>query len=114
MAYQITNSVRSGSVIRVVDDTLTVNLANLSASTSETVNEAHIRGVAWTTNSAITITRNSQVLLNLYLNGTMNFDDYAHLITANATSDIVINCTYGTVILDIAKVATYSPALEGM
>lgn len=114
MAYQITNSVRSGSIIRVVNDTLTVNIANLSASASETVTETHIRGVTWSTNSSITITRNSEIVLNLYYNGTMNFDDYAHLITSNATSDIVIACSAGTIVLDVVKVATYSPALEGM
>lgn len=114
MAYQITNSVRSGSIIRVVNDTVTVNIANLSASASETISEAHIRGVTWSSNSSITVTRNSEVILNLYYNGTMNFDDYAHLITANATSDIVIACPTGTIVMDVAKVATYSPVLEGM
>jgi predicted transcriptional regulator YheO len=114
MAYEITNSVRSGSIIRVVNQSLTVNVANLSATSSETVTDSHIRNVIWSTNTAITVTRNEEIVLNLYGNGTFNLDDYAHLIAANSSSDIVINCPSGTIILDLAKVATYSPSLEGM
>jgi hypothetical protein len=114
MAYQITNSVRSGSIIRVVNDTVTVNLANLSATSSETVFEAHIRGVLWTANTPVTIARSGETLLNLHGSGVFNLDDYAYTISSNASSDIVITCTSGTLILDVSKVASYSPSLEGM
>jgi hypothetical protein len=117
MAKDITNSLRSASIIRVVGaSSETVELANLSSNVSlETVNSASIKRVMWTTNGSITITRNSEVIAQLYNSGDMRFSDYGHAIANNSTQPIVITvASGGTVLLEVTKDTTYSPALEGI
>lgn len=116
MAYKITNSLRSPSIIRVVDGSATVNIANLSSNVSlETVNSASIKRAMWSTNGVITIVRNSEPILTLHGSGDMRFSDSGHSITSNNTSDIVITIsTSGTVILEVTKDTTYTTPLEGM
>ena len=54
MAFEITNTNRSSSIIRVNDaGTTTVYLANLSSGANETITSANIRKVAWSTNGSI-------------------------------------------------------------
>jgi hypothetical protein len=116
MSSEITNSLRSSSVIRVTDaGSLTVQLANLSASASETVIAASIRKVIWSTNGNISIVRNSNNILTLHNSGVMSFTELGHSMANNSTSPIVITITTGgTVFLEVTKDSTYSPALTGM
>jgi hypothetical protein len=116
MPYEITNSVRSSSIIRVEGaGTTNVSLANLSTSAAETVNSANIKRVTWSTNGSISITRNSVPLLTLFGNGEMRLSEYGHVIANNNTQTISIVVTgAGSVVMEVTKEATYSPALNGI
>lgn len=113
MPHQIINSLRSPSVIRVVDaGTYTISLANLAASAAETVSTASIKSVAWSTSNNIVISRNSQNVLSLYGTGEWRLADFGSVITANNDSNIVITVVDGTAILEVSKEAIYNPVLE--
>lgn len=117
MAREITNSLRSGSIIRVHGaSTETVELANLSVNTSvETVSAAEIKRVMWSTNGFITITRNSDTILSLYGSGDMPFSDLGHKIANNKTSPIVVVVTTGgTLVMEVSKECNYQTPLIGM
>lgn len=111
MPFEITNTLRGSSIVRVVDaGTYTITLNNLRANaTTETVTEADIRHLKWSTNGHIRIVRNSVPLLALHNGGSMDFDDYGHAISNNNTQSVVIEIvTGGTLILELSKVATYN------
>jgi hypothetical protein len=117
MSIEIKNSLRSASIIRVVGPaTETVSLANLSSNVSiETINSASIKRMMWSTNGSITITRNGELISQVYDSGEMRFSDYGHSVANNSTSPIVISVlSGGTIFLEVTKDATYNPALEGI
>jgi hypothetical protein len=116
MAYEITNSPRSTSIIRVVDPgTVTVNIANLSVNSNETITGATIKRVMWSTNGSISIVRNSTPTLALHGSGDMRFDDYGHTIANTSTGTIAITIvTGGTAIIEVSKTAEYATPLVGM
>jgi len=115
MAYEITNALRSTSIIRVVDGTATIPVANLAVNANEVVSSASIKRVMWSTNGTITIVRNTQPILTLHGSGDMRLSDSGHSIANNATSDLVITVsTSGSVVLEVTKQATYTTPLEGM
>lgn len=115
MAYEITNALRSASIIRVVDGTATIPVANLAVYANEVVTAASIKRVMWSTNGTITIVRNTQPILTLHGSGDMRLSDSGHSIANNATSDLVITVsTSGSVVLEVTKQATYTTPLEGM
>ena len=115
MAYEITNSLRSASIIRVVDGAATVPIANLAVNGNEVVTAASIKRAMWSTNGTITIVRNSEPILTLHGSGDIRFSDSGHVIANNATSDLVMTVsTSGSVVLEITKQATYTTPLEGM
>ena len=116
MAQEIINTLRSASIIRVVDPgTYTIELANLSAQASETVTAASIRRVMWSTNGSITIVRNSAPVLTLHGSGDWPLTDMNYSASSNSTSSIVITVTTGgSAVIEVSKVATYSPTLTGM
>ena len=89
MAFEITNTNRSSSIIRVNDaGTTTVFLANLSSGANETITAANIRKVAWSTNGSIQIVRNSVPILQLHNTGTIQFDELNHVIANNNTVEV--------------------------
>jgi hypothetical protein len=111
MPFEITNSLRGSSVVRAVDPgTYTITLNNLRANaTTETVTAADIKHVLWSTNGNIRITRNGIPLLALQNGGDMDFDSYGYSVSNNNTQSIVIEInTGGTIILHLAKYATYN------
>lgn len=113
MAYEIINSMRGGSVIRVVDPgTATVTLNDLRANAyTETVTAANIRRVSWSTNGSISIVRNSVPILMLHNAGEMRFDELGYSVANNNNQSIVVTITTGgTVVMDISKTATYNVA----
>jgi hypothetical protein len=130
MATFIKNKLRSSSIIRIVESpfgsTISANitLANLSTSANETVTSASIKRVLFatyansgaTSNGAVSIIRNNEVILSVQGNGEMRFDDYAHSISDNAASTIEItsNNARGTFIIEVAKESTYANSLVGM
>lgn len=115
MSYEITNTLRSASIIRVVDaGTYSISLANLSATAAETVNTASIKRVMWSTNGSITIARNGVNVLSLYNSGDMRFSDYGHTVANSSNQALTITvASGGTAIIEVAKDTTYSPALIG-
>lgn len=115
MAYEITNALRSSSIIRVVDGAATIPVANLAVNANEVVSAASIKRVMWSTNGTITIVRNTQPILTLHGSGDMRLSDSGHSIANNATSDLVITVTSsGSVVLEVTKQATYTTPIEGM
>lgn len=117
MAQEITNSLRSSSIIRLTGaGTATVTLANLSSNTSvETVTSASIKRVMWSTNGSITIARNGETVLELFNSGDMAFTELGHVIAKNSANSIVVTVNSGgTVLLNVVKDTTYNPEITGM
>jgi len=123
MALEITNKIRSTSLIRVTEgalseNTITANvtLTDLATSNNEVISSASIKGVIWSTNGAVDIVRGGEVLLSLHGSGEMRLDDFAYSISknSNANIEIVSANTVGTIIVEVAKVATYTTPLVGM
>ena len=111
MPFEITNTLRGSSLFRAIDPgTYTITLNDLRANTTtETVTAADIRHVKWSTNGNIRIVRNSVPLLALHNGGSMDFDEYGHSVSNNNTQSIVVEIyTGGTIILELAKYATYN------
>lgn len=116
MPYEITNRLHSSSILRVTGaGTTTLELANLSAGAAETVTDASIKKVLWTTNGNIAINRGGVTVATLYNSGEMHFDELGYSLANTATGNVsVVVTTGGTAVLEITKHATYDPALEGM
>jgi hypothetical protein len=123
MATYITNKVRSSSIIRVTEGPLSGNnisaniaLTDLATSANETVLSASIKRVLWSSNGAINIFRGGDLVLALHGNGEMRLDDYAYSISTNNTTNIEVLSpnARGTIILEVAKEATYTIPLEGV
>ena len=115
MPFEITNTLRSSSIIRVEGTgTTTVALANLSVNANETVSAANIKRINWSTNGNIQIVRNSVPIASLHGTGEMRLDEYGYSIANNSTSSIVITVnTGGTVVLEVSKETTYANSLIG-
>lgn len=116
MAYEIINSKRGSSVVRAEGaGTYTIQLANLSANTStETVTDAAIKRVAWSSNGYITVGRGAtpNTVLSLYDSGEIHLSEFGYSIANGSTGNIVVTIvTGGTCIMEISKTTTYSPEL---
>ena len=116
MPFEITNTQRSASIIRVVDSgTATVSLANLSFDANEIVSAANIKRLTWSTNGNIQIIRNSIPILMLHNSGTMLLDELNHSVANSSASSIVITiATGGSIVMEVSKTATYANVLTGM
>lgn len=115
MSFEITNTQRSASIIRVAEvGTATITLANLSSNANETVSAANIRRLTWSTNGSIQIVRNSVPLLMLYNSGTMMLDELNHSITTSSNTSFVITiASGGSLVMEVTKDATYANSLIG-
>ena len=115
MPFELINSIRSPSIIRIEGTgTTTVALANLSVNANETVTAANIKRINWSTNGNIQIVRNSVPIASLHGTGEMRLDEYGYSIANNSTSSIVITVNAGgTVVLEVSKETTYATALTG-
>ena len=116
MAYELTNRLHSSSILRVTGTgTTTLTLSNLSAGGAETVTEASIKKILWTTGGNIAIKRGGTDVITLHNSGEMHLDELGYAIANNSTANIsVVVTTSGSAVIEIAKQATYDPALEGM
>ena len=122
MPFEIINAVRAKSVIRIVGGAANthINLSTLSAQSDETISAAAIAQVSVSTNGIFRIYRgnNSAGTLILEIATPFNLILYEHDITfANsATSNIFVEHTgtAGTLVMQLAKTASYNPALTGM
>ena len=115
MAYEVTNTRRGSSVIRVEGaSTNNVALSELSTNTSlETVSSAQIKRLAWTTGGNIAIARGANTVATLYGTGEMRLDELGHSIANNAAEDIVVTiATGGTCFIEVSKTASYSTDLD--
>jgi hypothetical protein len=116
MAYEITNSLRSSSIIRVTGTGFAnVQLANLSTSANETVVSASIKRVMWSTGGTVTVERGGETILTLYGSGDLRPSDSGHIIANNSTSNMNVSITTGgTAIIEVTKEATYTTPLTGI
>ena len=119
MAYEIVNTRRGSSIIRVVGaDSVTATLANLSTNTAlEIVDSASIKRIAWSVPSAgsVTIARGAtpNTVFELYGSGEIRLDEWAAACANGATGDIVVTVAGGgTCLLDVSKTATYTTNLD--
>lgn len=121
MAHEIINAVRAKSTVRVTGNTATlITLDNLAAIQTENVTEAAIAQVSATTDGVWRVYRGNDT------NGVLIFEipQYAHFVlyefdvtfANSSTSNVYItnSGTAGTLIMQLAKTATYTPSLEGM
>jgi hypothetical protein len=116
MAYEIINTLRSRSIIRVTGNTATrINLSALSANSSlETVNSASLTHVITATDGKWIIYRgndaNGAVLLSLFGSNDLPLSVYDVALANGATSNIFVtnSGTDGSLIMQFSKVATYS------
>lgn len=115
MAYEVTNTRRGSSIIRVDGaSTNNVSLADLSTNTAlETVTSASIKRLMWSTGGNIAISRDANSVATLYGTGEMRLDDLGHSVANNATANInVVITTGGTCFIEVSKTATYSTDLD--
>ena len=116
MAFEITNSLRSTSIIRVVDvGTANVTLAQLAKDANETVTSATIKRVMWSTNGSISITRDGVPILALHGSGDLRPSESGHVIANNSTANIAVTIvTGGSAIVELSKETTYTTPLTGI
>ena len=116
MPIEITNSLRSSSLIRVEGvGTYYANLSDLAVNTNEVISSANIRRINWSTNGNIQVVRNGNNIVTLHNAGEIKLDEWGHSIANNNTSNVVITVvTGGTLFLEVTKVATYTTPLTGM
>ena len=116
MAYEIINSLRSTSIIRVTGAGFAnVQLANFSTSANETVTSASIKRVMWSTGGTVSVERGGQTVLSLYGNGDLKPSESGYVIANNSTSNMNVSiATGGTAILEVTKEATYTTPLTGI
>ena len=117
MAYEIINARRGTSIIRVeAPGTYTIQLNALSTNTNiETVTDASIKRLTWSSNGYISIGRGATPnnMLSLYNSGEMRFDDFGYSMANGSTGNIVVTVvTGGSVVMEVSKVATYSTDLD--
>ena len=116
MAYEIINSLRSSSIIRVTGAGFAnVQLANLSTSANETIISASIKRVMWSTGGTVSVERGGETLLTLYGNGDLKPSESGYVIANNSTSNMNVSiATGGTAIIEVTKEATYATPLTGI
>jgi hypothetical protein len=116
MPFEITNSLRSASIIRVVDaGTANITLANLAKDANETVTSATIKRVMWSTNGSISITRDGVPILALHGSGDLRPSESGHVIANNSTANIAVTIvTGGSAIVELSKETTYTTPLTGI
>jgi len=116
MPYEVTNTLRSTSIIRVEGTTpANVALTELSTSSNEVIVGASIRRILWSTGGTVTVARGATTVLTLYDSGDMRFSDSGHVVANNSGSNIVVTITTGgSAILELSKEATYAQPLVGM
>jgi len=122
MPFEIINAVRAKSTIRIVGGVANthINLSSLSAQTDETVTSAAIAQVSCSTNGIYRIYRGNSsagtLILELCTPANLVLYEYDIAFANNATANVFVEHTgtAGTLVMQLAKSATYSPALTGM
>jgi hypothetical protein len=122
MAHEIINSLRAKTTIRVVGNTATtITLADLSADVNvETVSEAAIAQISSSSDGVWRVYRgndtNGVLILEIpnYANFILYEFDVSFANSATSNVHITNSGTAGTLIMQLAKTATYNPPLTGM
>lgn len=122
MAYEIVNTLRSRSVLRVTGNTATrINLSQLSTNTQiETVETASINHVISSTDGIWRIYRGDDatgtLILELFDGADLPLNTYDISFANSSTSNIYVtnSGTGGTLVLSLTKQASYNPPLEGI
>ena len=111
MAYEIINTTRGSSIVRVVD----VSTANLTLNqfrgspNTETVSALTIRKLNWSTNGTIEVTRDGAQLFKLSGSGEMRLDDYGGSVANTASGNLAVQIfTGGCIVMEVSKTATYN------
>ena len=111
MAYEIINTTRGSSIVRVVDvSTANLALTQFRASpNTETVSALSIRKLNWSTNGSIEITRDGAQLFKFSGSGEMRLDDYGHSVANTASGNLAVQIfTGGCIVIEVSKTATYN------
>lgn len=122
MAYEIVNTLRSRSVLRVTGNTATrINLSQLSVNTQiETVETASINHVISSTDGIWRVYRGNDatgtLILELFDGADLPLNTYDISFANSSTSNIYVtnSGTGGTLVLSLTKQASYNPPLEGI
>jgi len=122
MPYEILNSKRSKSIIRVVGNTATrIDLTGLSTNTTtEIITGATITHVMSTTDGFWKVYRGNDntgtLVLDLAGNNDYPLVQYDIVVANTPTANIYVtnSGTGGTLILSLSKTATYSPTLTDL
>lgn len=121
MAHEIVNSLRAKSLVRIVGNTATtITLSDLARDNTETVSAAAVAQASGVTDGVWRIYRGDNasgvLLLELPSFSHFQFYEFDCSLANSATSNIYVtnSGTCGTMILQLAKSATYSPALTGL
>ena len=114
-SYEVTKKLRGPTTIRAVGvGTANINTLAQIQSTGEGLTDITIKRCSWSTNGNIQITKGGNALLELHGQGHIDFDtDFSALANNSNNCLYVTIATGGSVILEVGKVATYSPALTG-
>lgn len=123
MPFEIINAIRAKSTIRIVGGVANthINLSALSASSDETVTSAAIAQVSTSTNGIFRVYRGNSgagtLILELPSQAThLVLYEFDITFANSSTSNVFVEHTgtAGTLVMQLAKTATYSPALTGM
>jgi hypothetical protein len=113
MPFEIKNKSYRDSIIEFRGvGTYTIPLASLSDNVDETISFANIKRLLWSTNNSIVITRNSNVVCQLYNSGHVNFDESGYSIANNNIGNIVVTITGGgSLIMQMSKAVGEPPPI---
>jgi hypothetical protein len=122
MPYEIINTLRARSVIRITGNTATrINLSQLSTNTTtETVSAASITYVNTSTDGKWSIYRGNDatgvLVLEYFGENDLPLTQHDLSIANSSTSNIYVtnSGTGGTLILQVSKSASYNPVLTGI
>ena len=122
MPYEIINTLRARSVIRITGNTSTrINLSQLSTNTTtETVSAASITYVNTSTDGKWSIYRGNDatgvLVLEYFGENDLPLTQHDLSIANSSTSNIFVTNTGtgGTLILQVSKTASYNPNLTGI
>tara|TARA_Y100001972_G_scaffold29389_1_gene36230 strand:+ start:339 stop:701 length:363 start_codon:yes stop_codon:yes gene_type:complete len=111
--YEVTKKLRGPTTIRTVGiGTANIQIQSQVQSTGETLTDITIKRCAWSTNGNILITKGPDPLLELHGQGQIDFDSDFSAIANNSNNCLYVTvATGGSVVLEVGKVATYTPPL---
>lgn len=121
MAYEIVNSLRAKSLVRIVGNTATtITLSSLAKDNNEVVTSADVAQASGVTDGVWRVYRgddaNGLLLLELPQFSHYQFYEFDCSLANSATSNVHVtnSGTCGTLILQLAKSATYTTPLTGL